>query len=697
MSLFFYPALENILMRNFLNNLPVKIIEFSEIFIEATMRSFDSDLDPDINNFLKANGFKHINDINKDGCTALSLAILKEQDKIFKKIVASNKTNINVRDKTGKTAVWWAAHTGNLEYLKLLDEKKADFSIKDKFNSSALFESIQNKFYRAAAYITHRLTGFSIYSDDDSYKQSPLHALCASNTSTPEESEKNIKILNFFKKNNVDLNSVDSNGQTPLMIAAKHENWYMMDWLLDNNCDPSLTDHNGAVFLDHIPQDEISTRNIRWSDFKDKHKLNDEWKNDVESIKKSGHILGIGSFLKLGHRLNLGGQIKMPIFSDEKRLSYTQVYTESWDTKNAFETILENIDSHNKKNNVPEFKVLNEAFEVTNKMMSKMSEEPPGINFEMLREELLKKHRDKKPVIVPMGWSGHDIGLAIYHDKLILTDRFLFSGKHIKECTKILQLNEPIEENIKSILELSKLNQDSEGTKKEIMEMINRVTDHKHPTVRLGDSAQTHGTCVYSNPRSNIEGLLCVIKADQSNTSIQDQKESARQDYLQFLYDTRSAEINKLCKEITERSSQNKKDIKLEMYYNLAESYILGHHNQNKNHGNDWENSISLYRALPENLKERFDKDHKSISKKIIDHIGKVDNIHPSQPIFKSINAEIESKFQNKKNNQMSLPKEEKSTRKSLLYSKVERNSSIKPDRHETESPTPNWRMPFRK
>ena len=64
-------------------------------------------------------------------------------EKEVKRILQLPETEINSRDSQGKTALIWAAYTGNEEIVQLLLEKFADVKVKANDGSTALLLAIR--------------------------------------------------------------------------------------------------------------------------------------------------------------------------------------------------------------------------------------------------------------------------------------------------------------------------------------------------------------------------------------------------------------------------------------------------------------------------------------------------------------------------------------------------------------------------
>ena len=64
-------------------------------------------------------------------------------EKEVKRILQLPETEINSKDSQGKTALIWAAYTGNEEIVQLLLEKFADVKVKANDGSTALLFAIR--------------------------------------------------------------------------------------------------------------------------------------------------------------------------------------------------------------------------------------------------------------------------------------------------------------------------------------------------------------------------------------------------------------------------------------------------------------------------------------------------------------------------------------------------------------------------
>ncbi len=547
-----------------------------------------------IKQFLDANGFTHVNQVIHRR-TPLLDAISQNNEEIFDLLLRHPKINVNQVNELGQTAVWTSAAQGKLPFLNRLARTKADFKKPDTGGVTPFFAALKNKFYEAGAFILHRLTGFSIYEDND-YGQHPIHALCHSHSSQNKLDE----LFSLFKENHVDLNSRNENMETPLMVAANSNNINAIKALIDNGADVCLVDRDGETFLNHLKK---RNRAEVLEYMRQKH-MNANWFEDVKTVKEYGHVLGIGTFLQLGKKLGLGGVVNVPLGQANKT---APVYTESWHRKDSYRVLQDEVEKHIVTQHLEhsDFNAIQEALDLANRMIN-------DDNYARAVDDAYAAYRANKLTILPVTIPGHGVGLAIYKDKLIYTDRFLPSGKKINECTKILPLNNRSEAAIRDLI--TTFSQDSDADT--LMTKLRQYTDFDHPLLETGDTLQMHGTCSYSNPRSNIEGIICAMSADRLNRSLSECKSAARQDYRDFLYKGRFRKVQQLMTQLNEAENSGQ-SARANMFYDIAESYIRGHRSRIKNQGTDRKNALEIYQRLPPRLKHKFNSRNREIAGKL--------------------------------------------------------------------------------
>jgi ankyrin repeat protein len=105
-------------------------------------------------------------------------------------------------DSTGNTPMHWAAKTGDIEVIRNLHRAGA------KLHEAATTES----------------------------RMYPIHWAA---------SDGKISSIKYLVDNQVDINSLDSNGCSPLTIATQHQQTHAVIWLVKNGADMDIGDTNG--------------------------------------------------------------------------------------------------------------------------------------------------------------------------------------------------------------------------------------------------------------------------------------------------------------------------------------------------------------------------------------------------------------------------------------------------------------------
>lgn len=133
---------------------------------------------------------------------ALRFGLLSEISLLLSPTVGSSDSLIHSRDSQGNTPMHWAAKSGDIELMSILQHYGASL-------------------------------------DDETLNESrmrPIHWAA---------SEGKLSSLRFLLDNNVDLNSQDSHGCTPLIIAAQHNQITCLIFLMRNGANMDLRDGNG--------------------------------------------------------------------------------------------------------------------------------------------------------------------------------------------------------------------------------------------------------------------------------------------------------------------------------------------------------------------------------------------------------------------------------------------------------------------
>jgi ankyrin repeat protein len=209
----------------------------------------NEDLDT-IESFIKDGLNINLQDIN--GSTALMYVI--ENNTNIAKLLIENGADINIMDKFGKTALIYAIEKGNKEVEKLLIEKGAKISAREKslIENRAKIETNINKKYNIkeqASYIKSIKDVLRCESEEKKYlnKEQYIDKLKIAIKTN------DITLVKFLisKKNNINnINVQDSNGITALMYAIELNNLAIVILLMmKKEINIDIQDNNGRTAI----------------------------------------------------------------------------------------------------------------------------------------------------------------------------------------------------------------------------------------------------------------------------------------------------------------------------------------------------------------------------------------------------------------------------------------------------------------
>lgn len=535
--------------------------------------------------------------------TPLIWAIRTQNEEVVDYLLRQKNIDVNLTDSLGRTAAWWAAHHCQADVIEKLVKHNANLFIADIGEVTPLSEALHNGAQTAIAHIVSQFTGYSLYKYDAF--GNPLFHSMAATKEKPSQVEQT-KIIQTLMRLGLDINEQNNNGQTPLMVAMKNKHYGFVDNLLQCGADPSILDKSQDNFIDYFDDND----RFKLQKILKKNGLRAYLIELLEEVKEFGHVLGIGTFLKLGQNLGYGGVIQVPIDPNGKMT--IPVFTEGTTRKTGLMIIQDTLKHYEALDQEPELQKISDAYSQKEKSVGFKGN---PIKLTHHYRTLYQKYQNGELIVIDPLYPGHGIGVALYKDKLILTDRFPTSGGKFSKCTKIFNIDNKLSFSLFSLLvqcSVVSIQQDK------FKQILSKFLNINQPLFEIGDNAQMHGTCVYVNPRSNIEGILAVLLADKvnnlKNTSpeqkwkipqkeIQHVLEVAHQIYREFLYNTRTAKIKKLVKKLNRAFAINDPPI-VAMYLEIAEGFIRGHKSKHKNEGNDWDNVGELITGLNPPLKE---------------------------------------------------------------------------------------------
>ena len=176
----------------------------------------------------------NLNLINSQNETPLISAAHENQPAFIQKLLQTDKVDINARDESGMSALFYCIKNGDLESIDLLISKKALIEYGDM---SALHIAAENE---NPEILKHIIANQGIDLDrKDSEGKTALH-LCANSSSNLVD---NAKIL---IENGANVNAVDNMGSTPLHYAVGNENVDMVKFLISiPSIDTKIVDKSG--------------------------------------------------------------------------------------------------------------------------------------------------------------------------------------------------------------------------------------------------------------------------------------------------------------------------------------------------------------------------------------------------------------------------------------------------------------------
>lgn len=155
------------------------------------------------------------------------------------------EVDLNLRDELyGQTALSWASENGHLEVVKILLGKHAKIDIADDGGRLPLYWACSNEHNDIARVLLTSTTKPEDILYRDVYGRSALSyaAMCGAEDAIQ-------RLLSTTP--NIEIDSRDEEGLTPLMFALSHGHEEASTLLLNSNADPSVKDKEGRTALYH--------------------------------------------------------------------------------------------------------------------------------------------------------------------------------------------------------------------------------------------------------------------------------------------------------------------------------------------------------------------------------------------------------------------------------------------------------------
>lgn len=194
---------------------------------------------------------KEINRTDSCGRTALHYAAAFGDCKMIELLVLFQDLDFNLRDDEGKTPLFKAVELGSAECVKLLLDHQANPCIAASDGRTPFEYSLQMK---GDAHLDIIKLFIGVRHLDEYYFDnevvSPLHILGIADVPVAETAKY------LLQEENVDPNAQDTNGITPLMMAANNKNLALVDELVHYKTIPTLTDKEEREALDYCRDED---------------------------------------------------------------------------------------------------------------------------------------------------------------------------------------------------------------------------------------------------------------------------------------------------------------------------------------------------------------------------------------------------------------------------------------------------------
>lgn len=129
----------------------------------------------------------------------------------MKYILENLSPNLSLFDKFGDNCLHLALKTGDFEMMKLLGDRSSKFDCQDSLGTTPLMLSVERNDKASFDYFVEKGSNFEILNDNGSN----LYHLAGLNGTDPAI------IYSLFSHNEVNINHLNSDGETPLMLALQ--------------------------------------------------------------------------------------------------------------------------------------------------------------------------------------------------------------------------------------------------------------------------------------------------------------------------------------------------------------------------------------------------------------------------------------------------------------------------------------------
>lgn len=357
-----------------------------------------------------------------------------------------------------------------------------------------------------------------------------------------------------------------------------------------------------------------------------KNKIEQDFFKKIQIIKRAGHRLGLRGIISV-----MSSSVKIPVFTEgvsqyassvtllEDVTAYCNFLDEA-NKKNSGE--LTDQSKNAAKNYMDEIEA---ALVFNNKTMGLQHEKAVKVNHDQYHDIMAKESHDRykqgKLLFLTTGWKGHGIGIVLYKDYLILSNRGQGRLETGTTIYKVSNVNAITPDLIKKLIK----GRDGPLIRQEVMTALEGIVNIDNPIARLPSKQQKWGTCSYVNIKAAVEGIMFVKDYEArmgSNPNAQDNitkaAEFARKEYKIFTQLIREKEVTRLIQEYKLAKAGKAKDPNLHQIYKDLFYYVLKEHhgvgknpivNENrsykmKKHSTELDRALKILQALEDDQNE---------------------------------------------------------------------------------------------
>jgi ankyrin repeat protein len=213
-----------------------------------------------------------------NGMSPALLSAQSDNELILGQLVSNHRVNLNARDKTGRSALSWAAVHGNAHSVQLLLADDVDRNPVDIYGDTPLLEAAREG-HREAIYYLSRDRGVDVNFKDASGRTalswasdkgylSVVNSLLEKDATNPNLTDgrgysplhyavtggRRDIVQRLLQRDDIDAN-ITADGDTALLHAVKHKRHDLVKLLLEHkSTDPNMKDRDGRTGLSYAIQ-----------------------------------------------------------------------------------------------------------------------------------------------------------------------------------------------------------------------------------------------------------------------------------------------------------------------------------------------------------------------------------------------------------------------------------------------------------